>query len=901
MRSLLHLIQPRPAVAALVLLTSVAQQLLAQAPAVVSGTVRNAATGAPVANATVRVVGGRRSAATAGDGTYRIVLEAGRSELRATAIGFAPASQVVTLASGASTTLTFQLRPSAVPLDEVVTLGTRALERTATASAVPVDVLSSQLLENTAVVETWAQLQRLVPSVNAPHIPIGDNHMRPVTLRGLAPHHALVLVNGKRRHPASVLLAGPSVPSTAFTDLNAIPASAIERIEILRDGAAAQYGSDAIGGVVNIVLKSGERREVRTSYGQVLTAEGGRDFRDGRLFDARGAFGLVGAGGGYLTLSGEFRDRRGTNRAYPDRRPQYFPGDPRNDEPARVTSHFGNGTAHELTVFLATAAPVGAGTEVYAFGGAADRNGVTPDAFFRRPLEPRTVRAIHPDGFLPVTLSRTGDLSALGGVRGSVRGWRWDVSSGWGGNRVAYHVHNSNNVSLGAASPTNFYIGRIAAQQWTSNADVSRDVNVGSIPLTLSGGAEYRVERYQIRAGEPDSWRDGGVRILDGPAAGQLAQVGAQGMLGFRPADEVSARRSNTAFYVEAEGRPVQRLLLQSAVRTERYSDFGSTSDGKLAARMQLLRGVAMRGSVSTGFRAPALTQQYFSSSRTAFQPVNGVNTVLTVRTFPVNTAEAQLMGATPLRPEQSVNRSAGLVLDLPRMPLITVDFYRISIDDRIGLHSPITDTSLIRLFEEAGMRGIGGGNYFANAIDTRTGGVDVVASHAFLLNRAGVLRLVGGYNNTRTKVTRVAPPPPQLAAFGSQLFNRMSRGIIENGQPRETITLTFSYGVGPLGLNLHNQRSGPTAHLDLTNPQADQLLHPRWVTDVRATYQLLPRVQLAVSAANLFDVYPDEWIDFKDGVQAQGVSMQGIFRYPGALSPFGMNGRTLYAGLTYR
>ncbi|MBA3557967.1 MAG: TonB-dependent receptor [Gemmatimonadaceae bacterium] len=890
----------RTAAAALVLVTGVAQQLSAQEAAVITGTVRNAVTGGPVANATVRVIAGRRFSVTGGDGGYRLVVDAGQSEVRVTAIGFAPASQMVSLLPGASAVTAFALQPSAVPLDEVVAVGTRALERTATGSPVPVDVISSQLLDNTGMTETWQQLQRLVPSVNVPHIPIGDNHMRPVTLRGLAPHHVLVLVDGKRRHPASVLLAGPSVPATALTDLNAIPSGAIERIEVLRDGAAAQYGSDAIGGVVNVVLKSGEHRDLQTSIGGVYSSEGGRDFRDGALFEASTTLGFVSANGGHLTLTGELRDRSGTNRAYPDMRPQYFAGDPRNDEPPRVSSYLGNGAVHALTFFLTAAAPVTRSTEAYAFGGAADRHSVSHDAFFRRPLDSRTVRAIYPDGFLPRIGSQIRDLSVVGGMRGTLRGWRWDLSSGWGGNGTAYHVHNSNNVSLGSASPTEFYAGRVAAQQWTSNADVTRDLKLGSFAVGVAGGAELRVEKYQIRAGEPDSWRDGGVRILDGPQAGQSTQVGAQGMFGFRPTDEVSARRSSSALYLEAEGRPIQRLLLQSAARAEHYSDFGSTSDGKVAARMQLLPGLALRGSMSTGFRAPALTQKYFSSTRTVFQTVNGVTTVLTVRTFPVNTPEAQLMGATPLRPEKSVSRSAGLVLHVPRLPQITADLYRIAIGDRVGLLGSITDTSIIRLFEENGMRGIGGGNYFTNSIDTRTQGVDLVASHALLLNGSRVLRMLGGYNHTRSIVTRVSPPPPQLARFQSELFSRSNRGIVENGQPRETITLTLSYGAGPLAINLHNQRSGPTAQLDQNTPEADQTVGPKWITDVRISYQLRPRVQVALSAANLFDVYPEEWWDFKDGLNAQGVSMQGIFRYPGALSPFGMNGRTLYLRLAY-
>lgn len=889
------------AAAALVLTTGVAQQSSAQNRAIITGTVRNALTGAPVANATVSVVPGKRSYVTGGDGTYRLAVDAIPSNVQVRAVGFAPASQTISPTAGAAIVVAFVLQPSAMPLNEVVTLGTRALERTATGSAVPIDVISGQLLENTGLIETWQQLQRLAPSVNVPHIPLGDNHMRPVTLRGLAPHHALVLVNGKRRHPAAVLLAGPSVPQTAFTDLSAIPASAIDRIEVLRDGAAAQYGSDAIGGVVNVVLKSGARRDLRTSFGQVYSSEGGRDFRDGQLFDAGGTFGIESVNGAHLTLSGHLRDRSGTNRAYADRRQQYFAGDPRNSEPPRVSSYVGNGSVHERALFLTAAAPVNAATEVYAFAGASVRNGVSPDAFFRRPLDARTVRAIFPDGFLPRIASRITDVSAFAGVRRSVHGWRWDLSSGWGSNRVGYDVGNTNNVSLGAGSPTEFYAGRIAAQQWTNNADVSRDLTVGAIPLTVAGGLEFRVERYQIRSGEPDSWRDGGVRILDGPQAGQLAAVGSQGMLGLRPVDEVSADRSNAALYLEADVRPVQRLLLQVAARAERYSDVGSTSDGKVAARVALLGGIAARASLSTGFRAPALMQQYLSNTRTVIQSINGVSTVLTTRTFPVNTAEARVMGAVPLRPERSVNRSAGLVLDSPRLPLITADIYQISIDDRIGLIPSVTDTSIIRLFEENGMRGVHGGNYFTNGRDTRTRGIDVVASHAFLLDRTGVLRLLGGYNHTRSVVTRVSPTPPQLAAFGAVLFNRSNRAIIEDGQPRETITLTFDYSAGRLGLNLHNQHSGPTAQRDQTSPEQDQLVRAKWVTDLRIAYQVRPRVQAAVSAANLFDVYPDEWRDFKDGLNSQGTSMQGISRYPGALSPFGMNGRTLYLQLAYR
>lgn len=889
------------AAAMIAVLALSANSAAAQTTSTINATVRNAVTGLPLADATIRVLPAGRSCVTGGDGSCRLVVSAGQVYLRATAVGVAPDSQSIRVNPGASAGIAFVLQPSAVPLDQVVTIGSRSLDRTMSRSPVPVDVVSNQLLEDTGLPEPWQQLQQLVPSVNVPHIPIGDNHMRPVTLRGLAPHHVLVLMNGKRRHPASVLLAGPSVPNTSLTDIGAIPSGAIDRIEVLRDGASAQYGSDAIGGVVNVVLKSGARRELQTMAGTVYSSEGGRSFRDGRFFSASGTLGLAPDNGGHLTMSAEVRARDGTNRAYPDRRQQYFAGNPGNDVEPRISSYHGNGEGGALLLLLSAGMPLGMNAELYAFGGAAGRNGVSPDAFFRRPMDPRTVRAIHPDGFLPEIESEIRDLSAVAGARGSFRGWRWDLSSALGGHGVDYTVRNSNNASLGTASPTSFDAGRVGAQQWTSNADISRELGIASFPVGVAGGVEHRVERYKVRAGDENSWRDGNVRILDGPAAGQRAAAGAQGLVGYRPADEVSADRRSSAIYLEAESRPVQRLLFQTAVRAEHYSDFGSTADGKVAARMQLVRGLAARGSLSTGFRAPALTQQYSSSSRTVFRPVNGVNTVLTVRTFPVGTVEAQLMGATPLRPEKAVNASAGLVFDRPRFPVITADVYQITIEDRIGLGTSVDDTSFIRLFEQNGMAGIGGGNYYRNLRDTRTRGADVVASHAFLLGRARIVRVLGGYNTTRTVITRSLPSPPELARFESGVVNRTGRGILERGQPRETITLTLNYGSGPLGLNLNNKRAGPTAQLDQTNPDADQIVDAKWITDARASYQLRQRIQVSLSVANLFDVYPNEWFDFKNGLQAQGPSMQGIFRYPAALAQGGMNGRTVYLQLSYR
>jgi iron complex outermembrane receptor protein len=886
--------------AALALVASAAPALSAQTPTVIEGTVRDAVTGAPIPNATVRVARPSDTYLTAANGRYRVVVDPRPTELRITAIGFAPLVLDVRPDSGTATTIDVRLEPTPFPLADVVAIGARAGDRTVTESPVPADVVPAELLENTGAVETWEQLRRVVPSVGTPHIPLGDNHMRPVTLRGLAPHHVLVLVNGKRRHPASVLLAGPSVPSAAFTDLNAIPAIAIDRIEVLRDGAAAQYGSDAVAGVVNVVTKRGSRTDMAASWGSRFTDEGGRDFRDGRTYDLSASVGAATPGGGYVTLSGELRDREATNRAYPDLRPQYFPGDPRNEAPARISSWSGDGRARDVRLLLDLATPVSDAVELYGFAGAADRDASAFDGFFRRPLDPRTVRFVHPDGFLPEIASHIGDLSALAGARGRLGEWNWDVSSGWGGNRVAYTVLNSNNASLGAESPTEFNAGTVSARQWTTNLDLSRTVDLSGVPVSVAGGAELRVDRFRIEAGEPDSWRDGGVPILDGPLSGQPAAAGAQGFTGFRPVDEISARRTSSALYLELGGSPWDRVLLQAAGRTERYSDFGSTVDGKLAGRVRVGGGVALRAAVSTGFRAPALTQQYYSRTSTVLLPVDGVTRVLTSRTFPVHTAEARLLGAEPLRPEQSVSRSAGVVFERPRWPVVTVDYYHITVDDRIGLRGTVTDTSIVRIFEENGMSGVGGGSYFANHLDVRTRGFDVVASYPFLIGRSA-LRLTAGYNRTTHTVLRVADPPPELARFAQALFNRTHRGIVEQGQPGRTLMATVNWSTGPFEVNLHNQRSGPAAQLDATNPEADQVVDAEWITDLRISYRLRQRVQVAVSALNLFDAYPTEWWDFSDGLNATGASVQGNFRYPGALSAFGMNGRAVYLQLSYR
>jgi len=412
----------------------------------------------------------------------------------------------------------------------------------------------------------------------------------------------------------------------AANDAGSIPSIAIERIEILRDGAAAQYGSDAIAGVINIVMKANSGVEASSSFGRVSSSEGGRGFGDGGGVNAAASYGVRIHDTGYAVLSAEWNHGEGTNRAYPDQRQQYFTGDSRNSKPAVVRNEEGDGKSQSAGLLLNAAVPLRGLGEAYVVGSVMYRQELS-SSLFRRALErANTVRAIHPDGFLPRVERGISDFSGSAGIRGTVRQWLWDVSSTLGRNRFDINVHDSNNASMGLESPTDFYIGEQHAYQWTSNLDLVRRWKIRDrLPISIAAGAEFRFDTYEIGRGDSASYEDGRRPILDGPTAGQPAAIGSQGMIGFQPIDEISARRGNVAGYVDLESRVSPRLLVDGAARAERYSDFGGTVDGKIAGRFELLRGVALRGSMGTGFRAPSLNQSYFASNRSAFIIRNGV------------------------------------------------------------------------------------------------------------------------------------------------------------------------------------------------------------------------------------------------------------------------------------
>ncbi|HEV2147782.1 MAG TPA: TonB-dependent receptor [Longimicrobiaceae bacterium] len=862
----------------------------AQTRATITGTVSDAQSRTPIEGVTVRA-GAQQSAVTGPEGRYTLSVSPGTHEVVVSRVGQVLARATVTAGAGQTATRDFQVQASdGVAVDALVVVGSRRADRSVLSAPVPVDVVTREDIQRTGLTETAQIIQRLAPSVNFPRASIADgtDHVRPATLRGLAPDQVLVLVNGKRRHNSALVNVNGTVGRGATSvDLNAIPASAIERIEILREGAAAQYGSDAIAGVINIVLRRGDERRISSTLGQ--TREG-----DGRVVQAGAGYGVDIGTDGYFNVAADFRDRERTNRSFPDTRQQFFTGDPRNNDPSltnQINHRQGDSDARDVGAFLNAALPFG-GAELYGFGGLTRREGEAA-GFFRRALDARTVRAIHPNGFLPLISTEIWDGSAAGGARGALAGWSWDLSTVYGRNTFEFNVLNSNNVSMGAASPTDFYAGTLGFSQVTSNLDLVRAFQVGlASALSVATGAEFRREGYWIDRGDEASFRDGGVRILDGPSKGAPAAVGAQVFPGFRPTDERDESRNSVAAYLDLEANLTPQLLLTLAGRAERFSDFGSTSDGRVAARFEPVKGFALRGSAGTGFRAPSLPQSHFSSTATNFIVVGGVNTPFDVRTLPVASVEAQVLGATPLKPEESVNLSVGATAQPFRDLSATVDFYRIDIDDRIVLSGNflVTNPQIRALFEGAGLRGIGGGRFFTNAIDTRTTGVDVVVNYGVRLGESGRLRFTGSYAHTETEVTGKAPTPPQLSGLQETIFDRIEEGRIERGQPRDNLGITLGYSREALHVNLHNQRFGEVTAFG-TREELDQTFGAKWITDLEVGYRLRDRVEIAVGANNLFDVYPDQWKDFD---QKGPLSNNGIFRYSG-ISPFGFNGAFYY------
>lgn len=809
-------------------------------------------------------------------------------------------------------------------VENISVIGSRRVGRTVNDSPVPIDIIDAEAISATGLTETNMILNTLLPSFNFPQPSItdGTDHVRPAQLRGLAPDHTLVLVNGKRRHTSALLnLNGSSGRGSSAVDLNAIPANAIKRIEVLRDGAAAQYGSDAIAGVINIVLKdASEGGQASVTYGANVTtmkgvpqlegttigpdgnlvfSEGGeRELTDGQTLTLRGNMGFEWGDDGFINVSAEIRDRGVSNRADYDQRENYSrlsdgSLDPRELTVNRYNHIFGNGAVEDYALFINSGKELRDDLEFYAFGATSQRDS-KGSGFYRRALDARNVTAIYPDGFLPTINTDITDLSAVIGLKGQTDTWMYDVSLNHGSNKLEYGVIDTLNASLGPTSPTDFDAGALTYSQSLINIDASRLLSFDWLysDMNLAIGAEFRNESYDIRAGELGSYQQGsfGPRGLPTGPNGPFGAAGSQVFPGFTPASSGSNSRSNFGIYLDLEADVTENWNVSVATRLEEYSDFGNTFNWKMSHRVELTDVFALRASASTGFRAPSLQQQFFTSVATVF--VDGEPTE--TGTFSPSSNVALALGSPGLDAEDSTNLSAGFTYSPSADFNLSVDFYQIKIDDRIVLSNNLSGAQIESLLASTGATRA---RFFLNAINSTTQGVDIVGSYTLRTNEWGSVLFNAGVNINDNEVTDVLAPPPVLQGAGfdqNNLFSGVELRRFEVGSPSDKVNLSATWNYDAASVTLRTTRYGETQDVS-SIPAQNEVLDAKWLTDIDASFNLTDNIAFTLGANNMFDVYPDPT---RDNVE-QVTVFSRLFSYSG-FSPFGFTGRFVYGRISY-
>ncbi|MTW13513.1 TonB-dependent receptor [Pseudoduganella eburnea] len=789
----------------------------------------------------------------------------------------------------------------------VVVTGTRVSNRTVLDTTAPVDVISADTIKNSGVPEITQALSVALPSLNFPRPGLADgtDTIRPATLRGLAPDQTLVLVNSKRRHSSSLVnLNGTIGRGSAAVDMNTIPSGIVKSIEVLRDGASAQYGSDAIAGVINVRLRSdrtgGEatvsygRRDTEYSFNPVPgpagatwnTAVDSRKRTDGNTLTLSLWKGMELGADGFLTLALERKRQDHTERGGWDTRQQYplvnGAFDPREATFNRFDAWYGEPEMTQNTFFANAGYNLAGGVKLYGWTSYQDRD-ARSGGFFRRPLQDQNVLAIYPDGFLPIIAPSVSDFSGAFGATWTAGDWDLDASVSYGENRMDYSIQNTLNRSLGAASKTVFDAGGFMYDQLTFNLSGVKQYEVGlASPLNVAVGAEARREGYSLHAGEPDSWRNGGVLLPSGAPTASGAQV----FPGFRPSDESDTSRKAYSVYADLEANLSQNFLGSVAVRGEHYSDFGNNWSGKLAGRYNFTPNFALRGSVQNGFRAPSPQQQNFTSTATNF--INGVPFDIT--TFKPSDPAAIALGAKPLDAEKSTNFSLGAVAKAGKASF-TVDGFQIKIRDRIVLSENLTQANVRNYLSSLGFIGVGGGRFFINGVNTTTRGVDAVASYPWNTPTLGRFDFTLAGNYTKTEVTKV-PVTAQLAALNPAppLFDRINVLTFEHGTPKTKFTASLNHTLGAWSGTLRATRYGKVLQPGTTAAN-DHWMTPKTLVDIEGRYKITQRLTAALGAENLFDQYPDP---FPAALNSTGNAPFSNY------SPFGRSGRFVYARLNY-
>ncbi|MGZ9735727.1 TonB-dependent receptor [Flavobacterium sp. GNP002] len=974
---------------------------------------------------TILVKGTTKGTTTDIDGSYTISAEIG-DVLQFSYVGLETKSVTVT-----GTTLNVTLTGSGETLQDVVVIGSRNPTRTVTESAVPIDVISMKDIASQGPQVNLNQILNMVaPSFtsNTTTVADGTDHIDPAQLRGLGPDQVLVLVNGKRRHTSSLVnINGSPGRGSVGTDLNAIPAFAIEKIEVLRDGASAQYGSDAIAGVININVKKntnkldvalfagsnfsknandhtggndGNNYQLDLNYGtglgkekSFINATASLQLRDatsrakevtGTLFNAYNAVEqrAAEAGTNINSLYGNITNTPNTAQILTTIK-QYAPGVSyfsgaqqtailgattisqmqtalnfdatagelayRGLERNNFNMRVGQSSLQSAQFFLNAAYPINDKLEAYAFGGTSYRTGEAA-GFYRRPNQARSYTGLYPNGFLPEIHSTINDVSVAAGLRGMLfENWNFDLSNTFGRNAFDYGVENTVNASLRENSPTEFDAGGLAFAQNTTNFDMNRKFDVLK-GLNVAFGAEYRHENFAITAGQPESYNlydiNGGIVTASTPANikvtdffGSARPNGSQVFPGFRPANAIDKDRNSVAVYTDLELDVTDKWLVNGAVRFENYSDFGNTTNFKLATRYKLTDNINLRGAISTGFRAPSLHQIYFNSTATQF--VGGVP--FEVGTFSNDSQAAQLLGIPKLKQEESQSASVGFTAKIPEANLtLTADAYIVKIDDRVvltdqfsrpgGTPAAGTPNAILNgLFDTAGATAA---TFFANAIDTESKGIDIVISHktSFGNNVSLKTDLSGTFSNTYRVGEIKASPVLEAAGQINRYYSEASRVYLQEAIPRVKANLTNSVTYKKFDFFLRNVYFGKvtdpnTADVNgdgrvegvIVNGQAVEIEHPIWgakiITDLSVGFKITSAAKIVIGANNIFDIYPDANLGTQTAIRPRLVSgaidytavpatidlsNANQFTYSRNTSQFGQNGRFVFARLSF-
>ncbi|MCX6174626.1 MAG: TonB-dependent receptor [Ignavibacteriales bacterium] len=765
-----------------------------------------------------------------------------------------------------------------VELSEIFVVGTRSYNRSSTESPVAIDVLDLKDAATRFGQSDMNQiLQYVAPSFNSNRQSGADgaDHIDPATLRGLGPDQTLVLINGKRRHQSSLVnMFGSRGRGNTGTDLNAIPLSAIDRVEILRDGASAQYGSDAIAGVINIVLK----KSVNEFSGGLSSGAHSASLRTDRKFDGEefnlgGNYGVSVGENGFLNVTLDYSRKGFTNR----------PADP--NQYSIYRNQFGDASLENFGTFFNSRFSINNDATFYAFGGFNNRN---TDAFAwtREAGSDRNIPQIYPNGFDPHILSNIKDQSLSAGMQTKLGEWDLDFNNTIGVNRFHYFVDGTLNTSLLDKSPTRFDAGGFQLAQNTTSLNFTRYFKEYLKGLNIAFGMEYRIENYEIFAGEEGSWKNYGV--IDSVINNRVQKIdilgkagGAQGFPGFRPENVLNESRTNLGAYVDVELDVTPQWMIGAAARWENYSDFGNTLNAKFATRFKITDDLALRASVSTGFRAPSLAQIYFNSTYTDFVAGVAVDKIIAKN----NSTITHALGIPSLKQETAVNGSLGLTATPFDGFAATIDGYIVNINDRIVLTGSFQNDDP-DIGAQLKASNVGAAQFFANALDTKTTGVDVILaysknidSHIFKISYAG------NFNNMELGSVKTSS---KLKGKEDIYFGRREKYFLLASAPKSKMSFGIEHGFENIHTSLRLVYFGKVTLIDWND--AENVYDSKITTDLSFAYDFTKNLSLIIGGTNLFDVYPNKQ---DPGATESGGLWDAV--------QMGFSGRFLYGKLVFK